>query len=107
MLQHTLDYLNSQNYFLECHRAALVPCKIALFPMVTLCFGINFVQVPFWVAEDTDWVGCSVTLAGSNFDTSRFAAAIELDGMVHESFPFGDGRELFNPCKATDPVIEN
>ena len=46
-------------------------------------------------------------LAGSNFDTSRFAAAIELDGTVQGSFPFGDGRELFNPCKATDPVIEN
>ena len=46
---------------------------------------------------------------GSNFDTSRFAAAIELDGMVQGSFPliFGDGREPFNPCKATDPVIEN
>ena len=43
----------------------------------------------------------------SNFGTSRFAAVIELDGTVQESFPFGDGRELFNPCKATDPVIEN
>ena len=45
--------------------------------------------------------------AGSNFDTSRFAAAIELDGTVQGSFPFGDGREFFNPCKAMDPVIEN
>ena len=43
--------------------------------------------------------------AGSNFETSWFAAAIELDGMVQENFPFGDGRELFNLCKATDPVI--
>ena len=48
-----------------------------------------------------------VTLAGSNFDTSWFAAAIELDGTVQERFPFGDGRELFNPCKAMDPVVEN
>ena len=45
--------------------------------------------------------------AGSNFDTSRFAAAIKLDGTVQGSFPFGDSRELFNPYKATDPVIEN
>ena len=52
-------------------------------------------------------MGCSVTPAGSNFDTSWFAAAIELDGTVQGSFPFGDGRELFNPCKAKDPVIEN
>ena len=52
-------------------------------------------------------MGCSVKPAGSNFDTFRFAAAIELDGMVQERFPFGDGRELFNPCKAKDPVIEN
>ena len=44
---------------------------------------------------------------GNNFDTTRFATAIELDGTVQESFPFGDGRELFNPCKATNPVIEN
>ena len=44
---------------------------------------------------------------GSNFDTSCFAAAIELDRTVQGSFPFGDGRTLFNPCKATDPVIEN
>ena len=42
---------------------------------------------------------------GSNFETSWFAAATELDGMVQENFPFGDGRELFNLCKATDPVI--
>ena len=34
--------------------------------------------------------------AGSNFDTSWFAAAIQLDGAVRESFPFGDGRELFD-----------
>ena len=44
---------------------------------------------------------------GSNFDTSWFAAAIELDGTVQENFPFGNGRELFNLCKAKDPVIEN
>ena len=41
---------------------------------------------------------------GSNFDTSRF---IELDGTVEENFPFGNGWELFNPCKATDPMMEN
>ena len=52
-------------------------------------------------------MGCSVTPAGSNFDISRFAAAIELDEMVQGSFPFGDGRELFNMCKVTDPVLEN
>ena len=34
-------------------------------------------------------------------------AAIELDEMVQGSFPFDDGRELFNLCKATDLVIEN
>ena len=47
--------------------------------------------------------------ADSNFDTFWFAIAIELDGTVQEHFPFGDGRELFNPwrCKAKDPVIEN
>ena len=39
-------------------------------------------------------------LAGSNFDTSWFAAAIELDEMVQESFPFGDGRELFDISKS-------
>ena len=33
--------------------------------------------------EDTDWVGCSVIPAGSNCDTSWFAAAIESDGTVH------------------------
>ena len=49
-------------------------------------------------------MGCSVTLAGSNF---RFVAAIEMDGTVQEIFSFGDGSELFNPFKATDPVIEN
>ena len=54
--------------------------------MVSLCFGVNFVQVPLWVANDADQVGCSVTLAGSNFDTFRIAAAIELDGMVQGSF---------------------
>ena len=58
-------------------------------------------------ANDADWVGCSITLAGSNFDTSWFAAAIELDEMVQEHFSFGDSRELFNPCKAKDNVIEN
>ena len=46
-------------------------------------------------------------LAGNNFDTSRFAVAVEMDGMVQESFSFYDGSELFNPCKAMDPVIEN
>ena len=46
-------------------------------------------------------------MAGSNFDTFRFAAVIKLDRTVQESLPFGDGRELFNPCKATNPVIEN
>ena len=46
-------------------------------------------------------------LAGSNFDTSRFAAAIEMDEIVQESFSFGDGRECFNPCKAMDRVIAN
>ena len=45
--------------------------------------------------------------AGSNFDTSWFGATIELDGTVQERFPFGDGKELFNLCKAKDPVIEN
>ena len=45
--------------------------------------------------------------ASSNFDTSWFAAAVKLDGTVQECFPFGDGREFFNPCKAKDPVIEN
>ena len=52
-------------------------------------------------------MGYSVTPAGSNFDTSWFAAAIELDGTVQECFPFSDGRELLNPCEAKDPVIEN
>ena len=46
-------------------------------------------------------------LVGSNLDTSRFAAAIELDETVQESYSFGDGSELFNPCKAMDPVMEN
>ena len=48
-------------------------------------------------------------MLSSNFDTSRFAAAIVLDGTltIQGSFPFCDGSELFNPCKATDPVIEN
>ena len=31
----------------------------------------------------------------------------QLDRTVQGSFPFGDGRELFNLCKATDSVIEN
>ena len=79
--------------------------------MVALCFSVNFAQVPFWVGNDADWaVGCSVMPPeGINFDTSRFAAAsyIELDGTVQGSFSFGDSRELFKPCKATDPVIEN
>ena len=44
---------------------------------------------------------------GSNFDTSRFAAATELDITVQGSYPFGGSRELFNLCKATDSVIEN
>ena len=60
------------------------------------------------IADDTDWVGCSVTPAGSNFDTSWFAAAIELDGTVQESFSFGDGRELFNTgLKYLNKLIEN
>ena len=41
-------------------------------------------------------MGCSVTLASNNIDTFWFAAAIELDGTIRESFPFGDGRELFD-----------
>ena len=37
-----------------------------------------------------------------------FAAAIKRDGMVAtKSFSFGDGSNLFNPCKAMDPVIED
>ena len=48
------------------------------------------------VADDTDWVRCSVTPASSNFDASWFAAAIELEGTVQEGFPFGDGKELFD-----------
>ena len=42
-------------------------------------------------------MGCSVTSAGSSFDTSWFAAAIELDGTVRNfNFPIGDSRELFD-----------
>ena len=49
-----------------------------------------------------------VTLVGSNFDTFWFAVAIlELDGTVQETFPFGDGRDLFNPCSAMDPMIQS
>ena len=42
-----------------------------------------------------------MTLPGSLY------SYIELDGTIQETFPFGDHRELFNPCKAMDPVIEN
>ena len=46
--------------------------------------------------------------AGCNFDTSWFAAAIELDGTVQESFPFGDGRELFDiSLKYLNKLTEN
>ena len=46
--------------------------------------------------------------AGSNFDTSWFAAAIQLDGAVRESFPFGDGRELFDTgLKYLNKLTEN
>ena len=46
-----------------------------------------------------------VTPAGSNFDTFWFAVAsyIELDGTV-QKISIIDGRELFNLCKAMDPV---
>ena len=45
--------------------------------------------------------------AGSNSDT-QFAAAIELDGTVQESFPFGYGRELFDiGLKYLSKLIEN
>ena len=40
-------------------------------------------------------------------DTAWFAAAIELDGTVRESIPFGDGRELFNTGKYLNKLIEN
>ena len=61
-------------------------------------------------------MGCSVTLVGSNFDifqSSQFAATIELDGTVlneqYESFPFafGDGRELFDTSLKYYKLIEN
>ena len=46
--------------------------------------------------------------AGSNFDTSWFAATIQLDGAVRESFPFGDGRELFDTgLKYLNKLTEN
>ena len=39
-------------------------------------------------------MGCSVTSADSNFDTSWFAAAIELDGTVRNfNFPIGDSMQ--------------
>ena len=53
---------------------------------------------------------------GSNFDifqSSQFAAAIELDGTVpseqYESFPFafGDGRELFDTSLKYYKLLEN
>ena len=45
---------------------------------------------------------------GSNFDTSWFAAAIELDGTVRESFPFGYGWEFFNTgLKYLNKLIES
>ena len=49
-----------------------------------------------WDAQSRRWVAI-LTLPG----------LLQLDGIVQGSFPFGDGRELFNLCKATDPVIEN
>ena len=53
-------------------------------------------------------MGCSITLAVSNLTLPGLLYSyIELDGTVQETFPFGDGRKLFNPCKATDPLIEN
>ena len=44
----------------------------------------------------------------SNFDTSWFAAAIELDGTLRESFPFDDVRELFDTAlNYLNKLIEN
>ena len=47
-------------------------------------------------------------LRGSTFDTSLFAAAIELEGIVREKFPVSDGREFSNAgLKHLNKLIEN
>ena len=56
----------------------------------------------FWC---TDWMGCSVTPAGSNFGTSWFAGCSRTgwNGMK-----FGDGRELFDTgLKYLNKLIKN
>ena len=53
-------------------------------------------------------MGCSVTPCScQRVAILVYCSYIELDGKVQETFPFGDGRELFNPCKTIDPVIED
>ena len=55
-----------------------------------------------------------MTQTGWDAQSCRWVAFLTLPGCCSyrtgwngtRKFPFGDGRELFNPCKVSDPVIE-
>ena len=62
----------------------------------------------FWVTSTLGSWRHRLSTGRSTFDTSLFAAAIELDGMVLERFPVGDSREFFDTgLKYLNKLIEN